>query len=96
MSQLRRTYEGSVPPEEIDHLGHMNVRFYATKARAASASLLADYGLSPDACAERGVRMAIPDAFTLHLREQLEGARLVVDTGVLSVDEEDSGPTTSS
>jgi acyl-CoA thioester hydrolase len=81
-------YEGTVPPEEIDHLGHMNVHFYATKARSATRALAGEYGLSKEACDERGVLLAVPDTFTRHYREQLVGARLAVMTGVLSVSEQ--------
>ena len=62
MTELRCLYEGTVTEEEIDHLGHMNVHFYATKARSATDALAAEYGLGADACAERGVLLAIPDS----------------------------------
>lgn len=66
-TELRCLYEGTVTEEEIDHLGHMNVRFYATKARAATDALLEEYGLGAEACAERGVGITVPDTFTRHL-----------------------------
>jgi acyl-CoA thioesterase FadM len=65
----------------------MNVRFYATRAALATRTLAAEYGLSREACAERGVLLCVPDSFTRHYREQLAGARLAVMTGVLSVRE---------
>lgn len=87
MADLRCTYEGTVSNTEIDHLGHMNVRYYATKAASATRALASEYGLSKEACETRGITVAVPDMFTRHYREQLEGARLAVMTGVLSVSE---------
>jgi acyl-CoA thioesterase FadM len=87
VTELRRLYECTVAKEEIDHLGHMNVRFYGTKARAATRALAAGYGLTADACRERGVALCVPDSFTRHYREQLAGSRLAVMSGVLSVTE---------
>lgn len=88
VSDLRCLHEGTVTPDQIDHLGHMNVRFYATRAVAATRALAAEYGLDARACAERGVVLSVFDQYTRHYREQLEGARLGVMTGVLSVREE--------
>ncbi len=88
MSELRCLHEGTVTKDQIDHLGHMNVRFYATRSLAATRALAADYGLDETACAARGLVLAVPDQFTRHYREQLEGARLGVMTGVLSARED--------
>jgi len=62
----------TVTPDQIDHLGHMNVRYYAVNARAATRSLF-----------EQG---EIVDMYTRHHREQLVGAELEVRTGVLGVE----------
>jgi acyl-CoA thioester hydrolase len=86
-TELRCRYEGVVTDDQIDHLGHMNVRFYATKARAATDALLLEYGLGVESCAERGVAVTVPETFTRHYREQLVGAHLAVMTGVLSATE---------
>jgi acyl-CoA thioester hydrolase len=85
MSALRLLVESRVAPEEIDHLGHMNVRFYLDKALRATAELAARLGLGPDACRERGARLELRDVFTRHRREQLVGAPLAVRGGVLAV-----------
>lgn len=39
---LRVTHRSSVTPDQIDHLGHMNVRFYAVNALAATRTVLAE------------------------------------------------------
>lgn len=69
---LTVTHSSTVTADQIDHLGHMNVRYYAVNARAATRSFL---GNSP-----------ILDMYTRHHREQLLGAELEVRTGVLGVD----------
>ncbi len=86
MAELRRLHDARVREEEIDHLGHMNVRFYLEKALRATDALLARHGLGPDACAELGGRLDLCDAFTRHYREQLVGAELAVLGGALAVE----------
>jgi acyl-CoA thioester hydrolase len=86
-TELRCLYEGTVSAEEIDHLGHMNVRFYATRAMAATRALLAENGLDEATLAADDTVVGVPDTFTRHYREQLEGARLAVMSGVIGIGE---------
>ncbi len=86
MAELRIWHEARVAKEEIDHLGHMNVRFYLEKALRATRALLADHGLGQEACRDLGGSFELRDVYTRHLREQLVSAPLVVRGGVLSVD----------
>lgn len=79
---LRRLHASVVPTEEIDQLGHMNVRFYGVRAMAASQKLAEDLSLTPGAA---GSRLVFTDLFTRWFREQLEGAKLEVWGGVLDV-----------
>lgn len=75
---LHRT---EVTPDQIDHLGHMNVMFYSRHARVGADALLASLGL-----VEGDVRrVALTDSYVRHHREQLEGASLAVRGGVLEV-----------
>jgi acyl-CoA thioester hydrolase len=85
MAELEVLYEATVGDDEIDELGHMNVRFYLAKALHATQVLAARHGLSPDACSELGVVLELRDVFTRHYREQLAGERLAVKSGVLDV-----------
>jgi acyl-CoA thioester hydrolase len=87
VAELRCLYEGSVADQEIDHLGHMNVRFYAKRALLATRALAAEFGFDAAACAEHGVVLSVPDTYTRHYREQLAGAKLIVMGGVLSAGE---------
>jgi len=68
-----------VTPDQIDHLGHMNVRFYSAHARTGAESLLASIGLASD---ER-IALVGRDVYVRHHREQLVGAQLEVRGGVL-------------
>ncbi len=73
-------YETEVTSDQIDHLGHMNVRFYGIHARAGADRLLASLGLLGRADQVVFQR----DSIVRHLREQLVGAPLAVRGGVVA------------
>jgi acyl-CoA thioester hydrolase len=77
MSDLVTTHTSTVTEEQIDHLGHMNVRFYAVNAHEATRTVLADLP-SWD-----GREHFVHDVYTRHLKEQLLGARLAVRSAIL-------------
>ncbi len=78
---MKTTHSSTVTPDQIDHLGHMNVRFYGSNALVGTSSVLAGLGRSSaDTC--------LVDVYTRHHAEQLEGARLEVRSGFLSVSSE--------
>ena len=74
------THRSTVTNEQIDHLGHMNVRFYGVNAQAGSQALAARLGIGETD------DTSIPDTYTRHHREQLVGADLEVRSGVVSAD----------
>lgn len=78
-SPLTVTHRSAVTEDQIDHLGHMNVRFYGVNAHAGTAAIL-------DALGVDRIDTQVVDAYTRHRREQLLGAPLVVCSGVLDVD----------
>ncbi len=80
MSELRVTHTSTVTEDQIDHLGHMNVRFYAANAREATAAMLADLGAVPPG------DLLVADTYTRHHQEQLLGSRLEVRSGVIEAD----------
>ena len=69
---LAVTHTSTVTADQIDHLGHMNVRYYGINARAATRSLFG--------------RGEIFDIYTRHHREQLLNAKLEVRSGILGAD----------
>jgi acyl-CoA thioester hydrolase len=79
-SHLTTTHTSTVTEDQIDHLGHMNVRFYGVNAQAGTAALLRDLVPGSD------VELRPFDLYTRHHAEQLVGARLVVRSGVLGAD----------
>lgn len=77
MTDLQTTHHLTVTEDMIDHLGHMNVRWYGVAARAGSDAVVA--GLAGGDLDVRAV-----DLYTRHFREQLLGADLEVRSVVLS------------
>ncbi len=76
---LTVTNRSVVTDDQIDHLGHMNVRYYGVNAAAGTRAMVASLlGETPHA-----VRAV--DLYTRHHREQLLGAHLTVRSGVLGV-----------
>ena len=81
MTELTVLHESTVQPEEIDALGHMNVRYYMTRVDQANRSLLAELGI------EDGSGKAIRrlDSYTRFHREQFAGATLLTLGGLIAV-----------
>jgi acyl-CoA thioesterase FadM len=77
---LRTTHTSTVTEDQIDHLGHMNVRFYAENAMRGTSAMVADLDGWPAG------RHLVHDAYTRHHREQLLGTPLVVRSAVLGAD----------
>jgi acyl-CoA thioesterase FadM len=78
-TNLEITHRSTVTEDQIDHLGHMNVRFYGENSREGSAVVLAELvGDAP-------IRFTPVFVYTRHHREQLLGARLLVRSGVIDV-----------
>ncbi len=74
-------YRTEVTPDQIDHLGHMNVQFYGAHARTGADHLLTQIGVRGD----EGRALIGRDVYVRHHREQLVGAPLEVRGGVLDV-----------
>jgi acyl-CoA thioester hydrolase len=88
MSSMRIFDTSEIQPNEIDGLGHMNVRFYMARAQRANEALLAELDLGPAEREAMNVRLAQVDAYTRYHREQFAGSTLTVNGGVLG-----AGPT---
>lgn len=71
---LSVTHTTTVTPDQIDELGHMNVRWYGHSARAATAAM----------CDRLGLDMpTLVSAYTRHHHEQLQGNNLEVRSAIL-------------
>lgn len=76
MDQL---HTSTVTQDQIDHLGHMNVRFYTALACAGAGELTGRLGRG----GQNDARIWERDVYVRHRREQLVGAHLEVRGGVL-------------
>jgi len=77
---LAVTHTSSVTADQIDHLGHMNVRYYGVNAHAGTASMVSELDGWP-----AGPHL-VHDTYTRHHREQLLGTPLLVRSAVLDAD----------
>lgn len=79
---MQTLHTTEVTEDHIDHLGHMNVRFYAEHAHTGARRLTDSIGLA----AGPGQSLLQCDRYTRHHREQMLGAPLEVRGGVLDAD----------
>ncbi len=89
LASLRVLHESVVRAEEVDALGHMNVRFYGERAFASTERLLSELGVKPaDFGATQALGYELPRLFTRYHREQHTGSPLVVRGGMLEARED--------
>ncbi len=74
MSSLVVTHQSTVDPDQIDDLGHMNVRYYGMNASAATQAICERLGLP---------RPTILSTYTRHHHEQMEGNELEVRSAII-------------
>lgn len=76
MTELRVTHQSTVTEDQIDHLGHMNVRYYGANAQRGTTALVDELGLDGD-------RLHLDDLYTRHHREQMLDTALTVRSGLV-------------
>lgn len=79
MTELRVTHQSTVTQDQIDHLGHMNVRFYGVNAQRATRAMIDVLGLD-------GGRLVLDDLYTRHHREQMLDTVLEVRSGLVAAE----------
>jgi acyl-CoA thioester hydrolase len=79
------TYRGVVYPWHCDHMGHMNVMWYASKFDEASWQLLSSLGLSQSRFASDGTGMAAAEQHTKYLQELRPGDAITIHSSLLAV-----------
>ncbi len=82
-------HEARVAADEIDSLGHMNMRYYSVRAREGAAALFARWGFGAKALKAAGLTLTVQDSFNHYLAEQFEGASLCIQGGVIDVGAQD-------
>ena len=75
MNPLDVSHRSTVAPDQIDDLGHMNVRFYGVNAGAGTQAVCELLGLG---------RPALRSAYTRHHHEQMEGNELEVRSALVT------------
>lgn len=73
------SHRTEVTEDQIDHLGHMNVRYYMNAAMHATRAMHERFSLD--------VETQVVQMYTRHLREQMLGASLEVRSGLASSSE---------
>jgi len=85
MSEWKITYRGIVYPWHCDHMGHMNVMWYAGKFDEACWQLLAMVGLDATRFARDGSGMAAVEQHIQYKRELHPGDAITIQSAVLEV-----------
>jgi len=87
MNDLPITYRGTVYPWQCDHVGHMNVMWYAGKFDEATWQYFATFGLTPSFLREQGRGMAAVRQNIAYKRELRPGDVVTIRSGVLEIRE---------
>jgi acyl-CoA thioester hydrolase len=85
MSEWRITYRGIVYPWHCDHMGHMNVMWYAGKFDEACWQLLAMRGLHPSRFAKDGTGAAAVEQRIQYKRELHAGDAVRIESTLVEV-----------
>jgi acyl-CoA thioester hydrolase len=80
-------YRGTVYPWQCDHMGHMNVTWYAAKFDEASWQLLAMFGLTRSRLPRDGARMAAVEHRAEYKRQLRAGDVVTIRFVVRGVDD---------
>ena len=87
MTEFAITYRGTVYPWHCDHMGHMNVMWYAGKFDEASWHFLSRLGLTTSHFREQGVGMVAIEQHTSYKRELIAGDTVTIRSGVSEVND---------
>jgi len=85
MTEKTITYRGVVYPWHCDHIGHMNVMWYAGKFDAATWHLLAHAGITPSYLRQHQRGMAAVEQNITYKRELRAGDIVTIRSGILEV-----------
>lgn len=81
------TYRGVVYPNQIDHMNHMNVQWYAAKFDEATWHLLSAAGITNRYILENQKGMAAIEQITKYKSEVVAGDLLLIKSKILQVTE---------
>ena len=79
------TYRGTVYPYQCDHMGPMNVMWYAGKFDEACWQLLSTYGLTPSRMRREGIVMAAVEGHIVYKKELTAGDVISVRSEIVDI-----------
>ncbi len=79
------TYRGVVYPNQLDHMGHMNVQWYTSKFDEATWHIFSYLGINNTYMRENNCGMAALEQTTKYMAEVMPGDLLFIKTEVLEV-----------
>ncbi|MCP4008589.1 MAG: acyl-CoA thioesterase [Proteobacteria bacterium] len=79
------TYRGVVYPDQLDHMDHMNVKWYTAKFDEATWHLFSAIGITSEYMREQNKGMAALEQHTLYKAEARAGDLLLVKSRVLEI-----------
>jgi len=82
---MLETYRGTVYPWECDHMGHMNVQYYAAKFDEATWQLFHSINISPRYLRENKKGMVAVDQKTKYKKELLPGDTIFITSEVIEI-----------
>jgi len=85
--ELILTYRGTVYPQHLDHMDHMNIQYYMAKFDEAVWNLFHRIGLTPSYLRAENRGMAALETNVRYLEELFAGDVVAVHSGVLRVGE---------
>ena len=83
--KMLHTYAGEAVNWECDELGHLNMRHYMTKVHQARQFFFIHLGLKNSFRADADSTVRVSDFTIRYLKESRPGARLRIETGLLSL-----------
>jgi acyl-CoA thioester hydrolase len=83
MSELFASYRGCTNVWECDEMGHMNVRFYVSKAAQGLGVFAGELGITPAWLRDHELELVVLDQHIRFIREFHGGADLIIYAGVL-------------
>ena len=85
MATQFETARGTVYPWQLDHVGHLNVKFYVARFDEASWQLLANFGLTGSFLRENRRGMAALEQHIYYKRELMAGALIRIASEIEEV-----------
>lgn len=90
MNEGVEVWSGGVNTWECDEMGHLNVKFWVSKALEALAGMARELGMPRAYAPDAGATLAIREIHMRFLKEARPGACLYADGGVVEIGEEDA------